>query len=212
MDKETSYRLTQQVKIHGWSCKLGPNKLSELLTNVGLTGEIQDAAVINVPNSDLVLVKNIDIFTPIVDEPKISGEIAACNVTNDIFALNVPEISGKLVDDICDEFDFSLGFKINKSDVERFVKNIIDGNKTTTYDTSYDTSIYKGEYVVKNARMTGGSHGRDSYPDGWCVTCKKLKNEAWDKDGLVVSFYQSGCFTAMIEDIEPIRRLEMSFS
>ncbi|TFG17117.1 MAG: selenide, water dikinase SelD [Promethearchaeota archaeon] len=36
-------------------------------------------------------------MTPIIDEPSIMGEIAACNVTNDIFALNVPEISGMLV-------------------------------------------------------------------------------------------------------------------
>ena len=39
----------------------------------------------------------MDIFTPIVDEPEIQGEIAACNVTNDIFAMNVPTISGMLV-------------------------------------------------------------------------------------------------------------------
>jgi len=43
------------------------------------------------------MAKNIDIFTPILDEPEIMGEIAAANVTNDIFALNVPEISGMLV-------------------------------------------------------------------------------------------------------------------
>lgn len=41
--------------------------------------------------------KNLDIFTPIIDEPDIAGQIAACNVTNDIFAMNVPEISGMLV-------------------------------------------------------------------------------------------------------------------
>ena len=41
--------------------------------------------------------KNLDIFTPIVDEPETQGEIAACNVTNDIFAMNVPDISGMLV-------------------------------------------------------------------------------------------------------------------
>ena len=58
--------------------------------------DFEDAAVIPIPNSDKVLVKNLDIFTPIVDEPKIMGEIAACNVTNDIFAMNVPEISGML--------------------------------------------------------------------------------------------------------------------
>jgi len=61
-----------------------------------LRRDFEDAAVIPIPNSDKVLVKNLDIFTPIVDEPKIMGEIAACNVTNDIFAMNVPEISGML--------------------------------------------------------------------------------------------------------------------
>ncbi|TFF87251.1 MAG: selenide, water dikinase SelD, partial [Promethearchaeota archaeon] len=45
----------------------------------------------------MVLVKNLDVFTPIVDEPEIAGEIAACNVTNDIFAMNVPEIDGGML-------------------------------------------------------------------------------------------------------------------
>lgn len=49
------------------------------------------------PNTDLVMVKNIDIFTPILDEPELMGEIAAANVTNDVYALNVLDISGMLV-------------------------------------------------------------------------------------------------------------------
>lgn len=64
---------------------------------MGLKGDIEDSAVIPVPNTDLVMVKNLDIFTPILDEPEIMGEIAAANVTNDVFALNVLEISGILV-------------------------------------------------------------------------------------------------------------------
>ena len=71
--------------------------MNELLNNAGLVGNIEDSAIIPVPNSDLVMVKNIDIFTPIIDEPEIMGEIAAANVTNDVFALNVPDISGMLV-------------------------------------------------------------------------------------------------------------------
>ncbi|NVM34115.1 MAG: selenide, water dikinase SelD [Candidatus Lokiarchaeota archaeon] len=67
------------------------------MANAGLKGDIEDSAIIPVPNSNIVMVKNIDIFTPILDEPEIVGEIAAANVTNDIFALNVPEISGMLV-------------------------------------------------------------------------------------------------------------------
>ncbi|MFX1394739.1 MAG: selenide, water dikinase SelD [Promethearchaeota archaeon] len=63
---------------------------------MGLRDNIEDAAIIPIPNSNIVHIKNLDIFTPIVDEPKIMGEIAACNVTNDVFAMNVPEISGML--------------------------------------------------------------------------------------------------------------------
>lgn len=97
MKKEIEYRLTAQVKIHGWSCKLGQDNLEELLRNVGLPSTAEDAAIIPIPNSNIVQVKNLDIFTPIIDEPEIMGQIAACNVTNDIFAMNVPEISGMLV-------------------------------------------------------------------------------------------------------------------
>ncbi len=76
---------------------MGSNDLEDLLEKTGLSGDIEDAAIIPVPNSDMAMVKNIDIITPIVDEPDIMGEIAACNVTNDVFAMNVPEISGMLV-------------------------------------------------------------------------------------------------------------------
>jgi len=67
------------------------------LEKTGLSRDIEDAAIVPVPNSNLVMVKSLDIFTPIVDEPQTMGEIAACNVTNDVFAMNVPEISGMLV-------------------------------------------------------------------------------------------------------------------
>ena len=73
MKKEHKYRLTSSVKIHGWSIKLGANSLANMLSNVGLTYDIEDAAIVPVPNTDLLMVKNIDIFTPIVDEPEIMG-------------------------------------------------------------------------------------------------------------------------------------------
>jgi len=71
--------------------------LKELLEKVGLQGLTEDCSITPVPNTNLLLLQNIDIFTPIVDEPEIMGEIAACNVTNDVFAMNVPEIHGMLV-------------------------------------------------------------------------------------------------------------------
>lgn len=51
-----------------------------------LSGPWEDASVYKI-SEDVALVENIDFFTPIVDEPTIQGEIAACNVTNDIYAM-----------------------------------------------------------------------------------------------------------------------------
>jgi len=56
------------------------------------TEEIGDDAVVRVINDDVAIVENVDIFTPIHDDPHIQGEIVACNATNDIFAMGVTEI------------------------------------------------------------------------------------------------------------------------
>jgi selenide,water dikinase len=55
-----------------------------------------DSAVIKI-SEDLALVKTIDIFTPLVDDGYLQGEITACNVTNDIYAMGVTDITGILV-------------------------------------------------------------------------------------------------------------------
>lgn len=77
-----------------------------------------------------------------------------------------------------------------------------------------DIYNFKGDYVVIRTKMCGGGYGHgihDVYPDGWFVECKKLKNEKFDTNGLEISFYQSGCFTAMIRYIKPHRKMIMVF-
>jgi hypothetical protein len=61
-----------------------------------------------------------------------------------------------------------------------------------------------GEYVVDRTSFSGGSegggmNGHDDYPDGHHVYCKRLEDQT-----IEVDFYQSGCFTAMIEKIKPV--------
>ncbi len=48
--------------------------------------------MVRVINDDVAIVENVDIFTPIHDDPLIQGEIVACNATNDIFAMGVTDI------------------------------------------------------------------------------------------------------------------------
>ncbi|MBE4286747.1 hypothetical protein HJ070_22990 [Vibrio parahaemolyticus] len=73
---------------------------------------------------------------------------------------------------------------------------------------SGDFEYLQGKYIVIKTEMTGGGTGHganDVYPDGHKVTCKR-------EDGkYTVSFYQSGCFTAMIKDIEPIAKATLQW-
>jgi len=100
--------------------------------------------VIPVPNSNLVHVKNIDIITPIVDEPEIMGEIAACNVTNDIFAMNVPEISGMLV------------FLAIKTDTPlKIAERILTGIKNFM-EKKIDSKVVGGHTIFSEWPLIGG--------------------------------------------------------
>jgi hypothetical protein len=73
-----------------------------------------------------------------------------------------------------------------------------------------DTSFLIGKYIVVKTTNTGGGvcgHGtNDYYPNGHHVICEKITDKTTSKDSIKVSFYQTGCFTAMIKDIKPIGR------
>lgn len=60
-----------------------------------LSGPWEDAAVYKI-SKNVALVETLDFFTPIVDEPEIQGQIAACNVTNDIYVMSVTKILNAL--------------------------------------------------------------------------------------------------------------------
>lgn len=65
----------------------------------------------------------------------------------------------------------------------------------------------QGRYVVYKTTTDGGGTGHgphDVYPDGYHVFCERLA------DGVRVDFYQTGCFTAMIEEIKPVGKAERS--
>ncbi|NWF96816.1 MAG: selenide, water dikinase SelD [Candidatus Thorarchaeota archaeon] len=56
------------------------------------SGGLGEDAVVRVVREDLAVVENIDVFTPIHDDPFVQGQIVACNSTNDVFTMGVTEI------------------------------------------------------------------------------------------------------------------------
>ncbi|MHA2393695.1 MAG: selenide, water dikinase SelD [Promethearchaeota archaeon] len=105
---------------------------------------MEDAAIIPVPNTEIVQVKNLDVFTPIIDEPEIMGQIAACNVINDIFALNVPEISGMLV-----------FLSINKNTPMKIAEGILKGIKYFV-EEKVSSKVVGGHTIYSEWPLIGG--------------------------------------------------------
>lgn len=93
----------------------------------------------------------------------------------------------------------------------------LNGERVTfeTKARSHGGYAPEGEYVVLATALEGGGTGHgphDVYPDGHNVYCQKLNSDgSFDSDGLKISFYQSGCFAFMIEDIAPVRKMKMIF-
>lgn len=92
----TSIALTQFSHGGGCGCKIAPGLLAEILSRapqgivppellVGL--ETSDDAAVYRLNDQQALVATTDFFTPIVDDPRDFGRIAATNALSDIYAM-----------------------------------------------------------------------------------------------------------------------------
>jgi selenide,water dikinase len=91
-----SIRLTQTVQKGGCAAKISADVLREALgklnistddENVLIDGKDFDDAGIYKITEDIALVQTLDFFTPIVDTPKLFGEIAAANALSDVYAM-----------------------------------------------------------------------------------------------------------------------------
>lgn len=79
----------------GCGAKIGPADLSAYLRNLPLVddpnllvgfGSADDAAVYQV-SPELAMVSTVDFFPPMVDDPRLFGQIAATNALSDIYAM-----------------------------------------------------------------------------------------------------------------------------
>ncbi len=103
MKEEGNIKLTEMVKLHGWACKLPNTELEYLVKDIITEEDLKktyiglgdDASVII--RNNMAIVKTVDVFTPIVDDPYIQGKIAACNSLSDVYAMGILDVIGALV-------------------------------------------------------------------------------------------------------------------
>jgi selenide,water dikinase len=89
-------RLTQTVQKGGCAAKVAASELRKILAQVQfprndehvlVDGALFDDAAIYKVAEDLALVQTLDFFTPIVDSPRIFGQVAAANALSDVYAM-----------------------------------------------------------------------------------------------------------------------------
>lgn len=93
-------RLTEFSHGAGCGCKLAPGALAGVLAQVSqgahpdlLLGTGDDAAVWRLAD-DRAIVATIDVITPIVDDPRTWGRIAATNAVSDVYAMGARPLFG----------------------------------------------------------------------------------------------------------------------
>ncbi len=103
-----------------------------------------DDASVTLINDRQYLVQNIDVFTPIVDDPETQGRITACNVTNDLFACGVVNVTS------------FLSFIATPAEVPRWaLAGILNGMQAFLKDLG--VAITKGQSIQNPWLLIGGS-------------------------------------------------------
>jgi selenide,water dikinase len=85
----------------GCACKIGPGDLLQVLSGIEATrdpallvgSETADDAGVYRVSDELALVQTVDFFTPIVDDPRDFGRIAAANALSDLYAMGARPIT-----------------------------------------------------------------------------------------------------------------------
>jgi selenide, water dikinase len=94
-------KLTAHVKAGGCASKLSPKLLDQALgripyvanPNVLVGFETADDAGVYRLTPDCALVQTVDFFTPVVDDPRTFGAIAAANALSDVYAMGGTPVS-----------------------------------------------------------------------------------------------------------------------
>eukprot|EP00824_Muranothrix_gubernata_P002646 TRINITY_DN13206_c0_g1_i2.p1 TRINITY_DN13206_c0_g1~~TRINITY_DN13206_c0_g1_i2.p1 ORF type:complete len:796 (+),score=188.19 TRINITY_DN13206_c0_g1_i2:32-2419(+) len=117
-------KLTRFTHGMGCACKLRPQALEKILTDIPITHnpnvivgiETEDDAAVFRVNEDLALVGTCDFFTPICDDPFMFGAISAANSLSDIYAMGATPLFALNI----------VGFPSNRLPME-VLKKILQG-------------------------------------------------------------------------------------
>ena len=190
-------KLTHFTQGLGCACKLRPQALEEVLKDfklptdpnilVGLNTS-DDAAVYKL-NKDTALVKTVDFFTPVVDDPFQFGQIAAANALSDIYAMGaIPLFALNIVGFPSNRLPLSVLRKIlegaNKKAEEAGI-SIIGGHTIDDSEIKYGMAVtgkVHPQKILTNSAAQPGDFIILTKPIGTGILSTALKHGVLEND------------------------------
>lgn len=190
-------KLTHFTQGLGCACKLRPQALEEVLKDfklptdpdilVGL--DTSDDAAVYKLTEETALVKTVDFFTPVVDDPFQFGEIAAANALSDIYAMGAePLFALNIVGFPSNRLPLDVLRKIlegaNKKAAEAGI-SIIGGHTIDDTEPKYGmvvTGKVHPDRILTNSAAKPGDHIIITKPIGTGILATALKRGLLEND------------------------------
>ncbi|MGM0530232.1 MAG: selenide, water dikinase SelD [Bacteroidota bacterium] len=164
-------KLTHYTEGGGCACKLRPQELEKLLSNIPLTNDpniladtrtSDDAAVYKITD-DTAIVQSLDFFTPIVDNGYDFGAIAAANALSDLYAMGaIPLFGLNIVGFPSKRLPISLLQEILDGAREKAREagiNILGGHTIEDHEPKYGMVVTGTVHPEKIWKNSGGHKG-----------------------------------------------------
>ena len=201
MLESTPVRLTKYCQAAGCAAKLPPGELEELLGGLSPTeaegfesgiGRRDDAGWIGFGGG--VLLQTVDFFTPIVDEPRRFGQIAAANALSDIYAMGGRPLTALNLAAFPEELDLGILREILEGGMEKIAESgavLCGGHSVRDSEPKYGVSItgfVEREQLVRNRGARPGDALVLRKPLGTGILTTAVKRDELAGDDAEVAF------------------------
>ena len=191
-------KLTAMAKAAGCAAKLNPATLDAVLRklprqtdpNVLVGFDTNDDAGIYRLDDHLALVQTVDFFTPIVNDPRCFGEIAAANALSDVYAMGGRPISSLSVVGFPEKGDPGILEEIICGGLAKMTEakcSVIGGHSIRNDDMLFGyavTGVIDPQRVWRNVGARAGDALLFTKPLGTGVITTALKKEAATPESL----------------------------
>ncbi len=163
-------KLTASVKAGGCASKLSPKLLDQALGRIPATPhpnvlvgfETADDAGVYRLSPDCALVQTVDFFTPVVDDPRTFGAIAAANALSDVYAMGGAPVSALSIVAFPAKGDLEDLIEIMSGGAEKMAEAdcvVIGGHSVADEEIKFGyavTGVIHPERVLRNAGARAG--------------------------------------------------------